>query len=144
MTGSEDRSVSLYNPKKNLLIKVYKNIHNYEIASLDISNDNSRFISGGRDKVILMTDVFEGKNILKLQGHSGRINTLTFNEENNIIVSGSYDTTVRCWDNRLGSHSPIDIIKAFKDSISHVVVSKYEIIASSIDGYVKVFDIRKG
>ena len=29
MTGSQDRSVCLYNPAKNLLIKNYKNIHNY-------------------------------------------------------------------------------------------------------------------
>lgn len=57
MTGSEDRSVCLYNPSKNLMIKHYRNVHNYDVYSLDISNDNSKFISGGGDKNIILTDV---------------------------------------------------------------------------------------
>jgi mitogen-activated protein kinase organizer 1 len=57
MTGSEDRSVCLYNPSKNLMIKNYKNLHNYDVYSLDISNDNSKFITGGGDKNVILTDV---------------------------------------------------------------------------------------
>ena len=125
MSGSEDRGVCLYNPKKNILVKVYKNLHNYEVTSIDISNDNSRFITGGGDRVVLLTDVLEGKNISRFQGHAGRVNSVAYNEENNVIVSGSYDTTIRCWDNRLGAHSPIDVIKGFKDSVSKVVVSRH-------------------
>lgn len=34
MTGSEDRSVCLYNPHKNIMIKSYKNLHNYDISAL--------------------------------------------------------------------------------------------------------------
>lgn len=79
MTGSEDRSVVLFNPRKNMQVKVYKNLHNYEVSTLDISSDNSRFITGGSDKVILLSDVYEGKVIHKFQGHSGRINAITYN-----------------------------------------------------------------
>lgn len=79
MTGSEDRSVCLFNPRKNVLVKTYKNIHNYEISSLDINKDNSRFITGGADKIIMLTDVAEGKNISRFQGHSGKVNTVVYN-----------------------------------------------------------------
>ena len=79
MTGSEDRSVSLYNPAKNLMIKNYKNIHNYDVSSIDISKDNTKFISGGGDKNVILTDVVEGKYIRKYTGHTARINSVCFN-----------------------------------------------------------------
>lgn len=80
MTGSEDRSVCLYNPSKNLMIKNYKNIHNYDVYTLDISKDNSKFVTGGGDKNIIVTDVIEGKYIRKFTGHTARINSVCFNQ----------------------------------------------------------------
>ena len=59
-------------------------------------------------------------------------------------ISASYDTSVRCWDNRSDSYHPIEIIKGFKDSVSQVMVYGAQIICSSMDGTVKFFDIRKG
>ena len=49
--------MSLYNPSKNMMIKQYKKVHNYDVYSIDISKDNSKFISGGGDKNIILTDV---------------------------------------------------------------------------------------
>lgn len=86
MTGSEDRSVTLYNPSKNLLIKNYKNIHNYDVYTLDISKDNSKFITGGGDKNVILTDVIEGKYIRKYTGHTARINSVCYSPDNNVIV----------------------------------------------------------
>ena len=86
MTGSEDRSVSLYNPSKNLMVKNYKNIHNYDVYSIDINKDNSKFITGGGDKNVVLTDVIEAKYIRKYTGHTARINSVCFNQDNNVIV----------------------------------------------------------
>ena len=68
------------------MIKSYKNIHNYDVYSLAISKDNSKFISGGGDKNIILTDVIEGKYIRKYTGHTARVNSVAFNQENNVIV----------------------------------------------------------
>ena len=59
-------------------------------------------------------------------------------------ISGSYDTSVRIWDNKSNSNHPIDKIKGFKDSVCKVKVDGFEIIAGSMDGTLKFFDIRKG
>lgn len=59
-------------------------------------------------------------------------------------MSGSYDTTVRFWDNRTNAYAPIDVIRGFRDSVSHLVVNKFEVLAASIDGYLKTYDIRRG
>lgn len=122
MSGSEDRGVCLYNPHKNIMIKNYKNLHNYDVSGLCISTDNSKFVTGGGDKNVIVTDVAEGKTINKYCGHNGRVNSVAFNGENNVIMSASHDTTVRCWDSRANSYTPIDIIKGFKDSVSHVEI----------------------
>ena len=102
------------------MIKCYKNLHNYEVSALDIFNDNSKFVSGGSDKIVILTDVVEGKQIGRFTGHSGKVNTVEINKDSNVIISGSYDTTVRCWDTRQSAYKPIDIIKGFKDSVTHV------------------------
>jgi len=87
MTGSEDRSVCLYNPNKNIMIKHYKNLHNYHIADLDINKDNSKFITGGGDKLVMVTDVIEGKQIRKYLGHNNRITSVIYAAEDNVIVN---------------------------------------------------------
>ena len=61
MSASEDRSVSLYNPSKKMLIKNYKNLHNYDVSCIDISKDNSKFCTGGGDKILMVMDVLQGK-----------------------------------------------------------------------------------
>ena len=60
MSASEDRSVSLYNPSKNMLIKNYKNLHNYDVSCIDIAKDNSKFCTGGGDKILIVMDVLQG------------------------------------------------------------------------------------
>ena len=69
----------LYNPSRNLMIKNYKNIHNYDVYTLDISKDNSKFVSSGGDKNIIVTDVITGKYIRKFTGHTARVNSVCFN-----------------------------------------------------------------
>jgi mitogen-activated protein kinase organizer 1 len=60
MTGSNDRTVKLWNPHKDdiqvanqgLLIKTYSGSHGYGILDLAISKDNSKFVSAGGDKYV--------------------------------------------------------------------------------------------
>jgi len=68
------------------MIKHYKNLHNYDVYSLDISKDNTKFVTGGGDKNVIMTDVIEGKSVRKYTGHTARINSVCFNQDNNVIV----------------------------------------------------------
>lgn len=102
------------------MIKNYKNLHNYDVCTLDIAKDNSKFVTGGGDKTLILTDVIEGKTIRKYLGHNGRVNSICFNADNSVIFSGSYDTTVQAWDNKSNSTHPIQIIKGFKDSVCKV------------------------
>lgn len=125
LTGSEDRGVCLYNPHKSIMIKNYKNLHNYDVSAVEVTKDNAKLVTGGGDKNVIVTDIAEGKTISKFSGHNGRINSVALNADNNVIASASYDATIRCWDNRANSYTPIDIIKGFKDSVSHIEIRSF-------------------
>ena len=120
MTGSEDRSVCLYNPSKNLMIKNYKNVHNYDVYSIDISKDNSKFVSGGGDKNIILTDVISAKYIRKYTGHTSRVNSVCFNPDNNVIVHHSLYRSAHLMILRLDAGiievKAIILLKSLKDS----------------------------
>ncbi|KAK8967345.1 hypothetical protein KSP40_PGU014864 [Platanthera guangdongensis] len=67
-----------------------------------------------------------------------------FNEYGFVVVSAGYDRSVRTWDCRSQSTEPIQIIDTFTDSVMSICLTKTEIIAGSVDGTVRTFDIRMG
>jgi transcription initiation factor TFIID subunit 5 len=52
----------------------------------------------GEDLAINLWDIGSGKRIKKLTGHLASIYSLAFSAESSLLVSGSADWTVRCWD----------------------------------------------
>jgi mitogen-activated protein kinase organizer 1 len=142
MSAGKDRAIKLWNSNSGELIKVYQGGHNYEIASLKISSDNTQFISSGTDANVLLWDVSKGKVVTKLQGHQKKVNTICWNYTNHIIVSGSEDTTVKVWDIR--EKYPIETLSGGSDSIIKVGCNSDQIISGSADGYLQTYDIRCG
>lgn len=69
---------------------------------------------------------------------------MKFNEYASVVVSAAYDRSVRAWDCRSQSTEPIQIIDTFADSVMSVCLTKSEIVAGSVDGTVRTFDIRMG
>lgn len=52
----------------------------------------------GEDLAINIWDLGSGKRIKKMTGHSASVYSLAFSAESSLLVSGSADCTVRCWD----------------------------------------------
>ncbi|XP_019466790.1 WD repeat domain-containing protein 83-like, partial [Meleagris gallopavo] len=57
-----------------------------------------------------------------------KVNCVQFNEEATIIVSGSIDSTVRCWDCRSRRPDPVQVLDEAKDGISSLKLSAHEIL----------------
>ena len=72
-------------------------------------------------------------------------------EGDNVIVSGSFDASVRVWDVKSNNFKPIMILDEARDSVSCVLAGRqagkggeYEIVTGSVDGSVRYYDIRMG
>jgi len=94
--------------------------------------------------LVFLWDVASGRVIRKFRGHTSRVNSGKFNEDCSVLVSGSYDKTVRIWDCKSNSNDPIQTMQEARDSISSVFVSRFEILSGSVDGNLRIYDIRNG
>lgn len=65
-------------------------------------------------------------------------------EDGSVVISGSYDATVRLWDCKSQSTKPIQVLEEAKDSVSSLHVVGHEIVTGSVDGRMRVYDVRMG
>lgn len=159
LTGSSDRTIRLYNPQKAPpssiaptasstyppgLVNKY-NAHGYEVLSIDVNEANDRFVSTGGDKTVFLWDVQTAQTVRRWTGHVGRVNRGVFGGDgDSIIATGSFDGTVRIWDVKSNAYKPIMTLDDAKDSITDVAIHDTEIIAASVDGRVRSYDLRTG
>ena len=126
LSAGDDRRVLLWNPRREEAdiapIKEYRGVNNYRILDLAIAHDNSTFASCGGDKAVLIWDVTSGRVLRHFNGHTQRVNAVAYNlNESSVLISGSYDTTVRCWDCRSRSNSPIQVLDDAADSVLSLI-----------------------
>lgn len=165
LTGSSDRTIRLYNPfpstsipsihstrqpviPEGRLIQTYQ-AHGYEVLSLNVARDNERFVSAGGDRSAFLWDVASATTIRRFGGtaggHSSRINVVKFaGDGDSLIVSGGFDTTVRIWDCKSKSLKPVQVLTEARDAVTSLVVRGPEVIAGSVDGRVRSYDVRMG
>ena len=73
--------------------------------------------------------------IKRIQAHNHTINSITMNNDNTILITASYDKTVKFWDLRSNSYEPIQVLDHdFKDSISCVNIEKSTELTNIITG----------
>lgn len=144
LTCGSDKQVKLWNPHKGTLLKTYTG-HGYEVLDATASQDNGRVASCGEDRMVILWDVATGQVIRKFRGHTQRVNAVKFNQpEATVILSASYDASLRAWDCRSRSYDPIQIMEDAKDSVTSLQVSTHEILTGSVDCKVRNYDLRMG
>ncbi|KAJ3947242.1 uncharacterized protein N0V96_003632 [Colletotrichum fioriniae] len=174
LTGSADRNIRLYNPASHnqpqrygsainsnktpgttktvipegRLIQTYT-AHGYEVLDLSVSSDNERFASVGGDRAAFLWDVTTAKTIRRFggnaHGHTARVNCVSFaGDGDSLVISGGFDTSVRVWDAKSNSAKPIQVLDEAKDAITALAVRDAEVIAGSVDGRVRSYDVRMG
>eukprot|EP00126_Sphaerothecum_destruens_P003875 Sdes_comp17676_c1_seq1m6946 len=157
LSGSDDKTVRLWNSSKGTLVKTYSSGgHNSSVLDICIRTDNAAFASCGLDRDVSLWDVPTGRIIRKFKGHASRINSVCYcmgdrkgeaDCLNHLIVSGSYDTSVRIWDCRssasYGSQA-VQILPEARDSVTSVTTTDFQILTASVDGCLRIYDIRMG
>ncbi|KAI9777443.1 MAG: hypothetical protein M1839_008855 [Geoglossum umbratile] len=159
LSGGQDRKILLHNPGNGNLVQTY-DAHGYEVLDLAVASDNARFASVGGDKQAFLWDVATARTLRRFAGHFSRINTCAFNWDASVLATGpelvhvvirngggwlgSFDSTVRLWDCKSQSTKPIQVLEESKDSVSSVDVIGNEIVTGSVDGRLRVYDLRMG
>jgi len=66
--------------------------------------DGRHIVTGGRDRLLRIWDVVDGREVMRFEGHTGQINDIRLLEglDGIIIVSASQDGTIRLWDSAGG------------------------------------------
>ncbi len=54
--------------------------------------------SGGSDNAVRVWDLSTHKEIQRLVGHTGTVASLVADTQRHVLVSGSFDTTIRFWN----------------------------------------------
>lgn len=125
--------------------------NSYNVLVLDARKDNHRYVHygcgrfvgvGSVDRKISLLDVNTAEHVRSIAGHTGSIKCLCLYEPSNIVVSGSYDTSVRVWDLTTGKCK--FIFRGHKGTVLCVAVCKTCAVSSSTDKRVKVWTLATG
>ncbi|GAP84165.1 putative WD domain-containing protein [Rosellinia necatrix] len=131
------------------LIQTYS-AHGYPVLSLSVSSDNARFASAGGDRAVFLWDVATAQTLRRFgggatHGHTARVNAVCFaGEGDSLVASGGLDASVRLWDARSGAQRPVQVLADAKDAVTAVAARGPEVVAASVDGRVRSYDVRAG
>ena len=99
--GSDENTVKIFHkntPQKSFILEG----HTDAVLAVDISVDNSKVLSGGRDARVILWDRKQGSVIRSMSGHRDSVNCVAISKNNNFLVSGSSDCNAIIWNSSTG------------------------------------------
>ena len=144
LTGSFDCLAMLFDANNGIRIKTFEG-HTEEIVEVNMNNDENKFCTASMDTTSKIFDIEEGKCIITLKGHTDVVSRAKFNKESNMILTGSYDKSCKIFD--LNDGNVLFDFNEHTKEISNCFFYPKDnniIISTSLDGLLKIYDIRKG
>uniref|UniRef100_A0AC35FN35 Uncharacterized protein n=1 Tax=Panagrolaimus sp. PS1159 TaxID=55785 RepID=A0AC35FN35_9BILA len=133
ISGSRDKTVRIWNMESARSI-----ILEHEVDGIrHIETGNGMIFSGGYEGTIKVWDIESGEFIQALEGHTGRITKMQYDSTQNILVTGSLDSSIIIWD--LQSFKAISSIKT-KSKIINLILDKNKIYSAHSDSTIKFWN----
>ena len=100
-------------------------------------------IATGMESEVVLLDAITGNRTSVLTGHTEMIASLAFSQDGTLIVSRSYDETIKLWDVQTGG-----VVRTFSVDTSLVLSVSISpdgtTVASGADGAICLWDVRTG
>ncbi|KAJ2712335.1 hypothetical protein H4R19_002809 [Coemansia spiralis] len=143
VSGGQDKRIVLSNAATGQLVQCYEG-HGWAVQCISMTADGSQMASCGGDRLVFVWDVGAAQISRKLAGHQQRVDCVAVNGPGTVVASGSFDKTVCVWDLRAAPRAPLQVLRESRDGVSSLLMADAEIIAGSIDGCVRTYDMRMG
>lgn len=94
-----------------------------------------------RDRFVIGTNWKHGRCTTQvLKGHTSEVTCLQFDDD--IIVTGSYDTTIKIWDVETGQE--LRTLNGHTMGVKCLQFDKSKLVSGSLDGTLKMWDLKNG
>lgn len=116
-----------------------------EIRAVAFSPDGAKLATSGKDKLIRIWDMTNGKELVSIEGHTNSVSSIAWSPDGQKLASGSDDKTIRFWDARTGA--PISTPwQGHTNFVLGVAWSRdgKRLASTGFDGQVIVWDIASG
>ncbi|XP_035670522.1 CMT1A duplicated region transcript 1 protein-like [Branchiostoma floridae] len=109
-----------------------------------VHHDGKKLVAlGSVDRKVRILDVMSGReHRTPITGHAGSIKCVYISEERGFVLSGSYDTTVRCWSLQAGNC--LRIFRGHRGTITCIDLFENRLVSGSKDSQVKVWNFETG
>ncbi|XP_022525009.2 F-box and WD repeat domain containing protein 10B isoform X1 [Astyanax mexicanus] len=98
---------------------------------------------GSKDRAVRLLDVTQIKEVpLLMQGHAGSVRAVLICEERGLIISASYDLSIRCWNLKTGECTML--LSGHMGTITCLDLHEDLLVSGARDCRVKVWSLQSG
>ena len=117
---ADNNTVKIFSTNTKELIAEFKGGHNGEILSIDISNDSTKLVSGGKDSTVVIWNFKEGELLKSLKCNS-IITSVCLSPNSQYLVYGGSDNRVFVYD--IAKNEITNTFSEHSDDITSIVFS---------------------
>lgn len=116
--------------------------HDAPVLCTEIASDNYTTFSAGCDGQIRMWNVTQGPQSVQVIGkHDQPVKVMKFLPEKNILITGSWDKTVKLWDCRTAN--PVHVY-SFPERIYAMDAKQNALVIGCADKMIHIYDLSAG